>query len=255
MSVLSFQIFTGQQAADAVELFDGRVGQFIFISSGAAYQKPVLNIPITESTPLSNFAWPYANGKIDAEKVFLDALRERAFPVTIVRPSHTYDPTLVPLIGGWTMIDRMRRGKPALVHGDGTTFWTLTSSEDVAVGIVGLFANHAAIGSAFHITTNESHAWDFIVQEFARAAGVEATIAHVTTEEISKALPDWEEPLMGDWRYTEVFDNSRDLVRLSCPNSTRLFRSGWAPAKLWSGMMLMPRGVSSTASWMRRSTN
>jgi nucleoside-diphosphate-sugar epimerase len=207
--VIDFQLFNGPEAAERVKTFDGRTGQYIFISSGAAYQKPVQSIPITESTPLSNFAWPYANGKIDAESVLLDAFRTSGFPVTIVRPSHTYDETLVPLIGGWTMIDRMRRGKPALVHGDGTTFWTLTSSEDVAVGIVGLFRNLAALGTAVHITTEESHAWDFIAKEFGRAAGVDASIVHATSEAIARALPEWEEPILGDWRYTEVFDNQK----------------------------------------------
>jgi nucleoside-diphosphate-sugar epimerase len=208
--VVNFHLFTADDARNMVALFGSSTTQFIFISSAAGYHKPVLTLPIVESTPLRNDTWQYAQDKIAAEDVLMAAYRDIDFPVTIVRPAHTYDPSLVPLIGGWTMVDRMRRGKPALVHGDGTSFWTLTDSEDVAVGIVGLFGQSATLGEAFHITTSEARSWDFITREFARAAGApEPTIRHLASETIGAALVEWRDPLLGDWQYTEIYDNHK----------------------------------------------
>jgi nucleoside-diphosphate-sugar epimerase len=208
--VVNFHLFTAVDAHNMLTLFESTAGQFVFISSAAGYQKPVMTVPILESTPLRNDVWQYAQDKIAAEHVLMTAYRTHQFPVTIVRPAHTYDPSLVPLIGGWTMVDRMRRGKPALVQGDGTSFWTLTDSEDVAVGIVGLFGQHAALGEAYHITTSEARSWDYITYEFGRASGVpDPSIRHVSSETIAAALPEWRGPLLGDWQYTEIYDNRK----------------------------------------------
>ena len=192
-----------------IEIFDGRIGQFIFVSTAAVYRKPVSTLPITESMPVGNPYWAYANDKILAEAAFTGAFQRGAFPVTIVRPSHTYDSSVIPLLGGWTTIDRMRRGKPALVHGDGTTAWTLSRSEDVAVGIVGLFGHPASLGETFHVTSSASYSWDDIFAAFADAAGVRANLVHVPPETIAAAVPDWAGQLLGDLRFDATFDNAK----------------------------------------------
>jgi nucleoside-diphosphate-sugar epimerase len=207
--VISFQVFSAEDARAMVEVFENRTGQFIFVSSAAVYKKPILSLPITEVMAVGNPFWPYANRKILAEIAFMDAYHRRTFPITIVRPSHTYDSSVVPLLGGWTTIDRMSRGKPVLVHGDGTTFWTLTRSEDVAVGIAGLFSHRSAIGESFHITSDESHSWDHIFDAFAEATGATARIVHLESESIARAIPEWGQQLLGDLRYNAIFDNSK----------------------------------------------
>ena len=153
--VANFVAFTPEHVQADLDLFRGRIGQYVFISSASAYQKPVARLPITESTPLRNPVWPYSQAKIACEDLLVRAYRSDGFPVTIVRPSHTYDRTQVPYDTGWTAIDRMRRGKPIVVHGDGTSLWTLTHGTDFANGFVGLLGNPQAIGDSFHITSDE----------------------------------------------------------------------------------------------------
>ncbi|MGH3387414.1 MAG: NAD-dependent epimerase/dehydratase family protein, partial [Actinomadura sp.] len=151
--VADFLMFTEEHARTAVELFAGRTGQFVFISSASAYQTPPLRWPIVESTPLRNPFWQYSRDKIACERLLTDAYRATGFPVTIVRPSHTYDRTHVPLTAGWTDVDRMRRGRPVVVHGDGTSLWTLTHHTDFAAAFTGLLDNPLAVGDGFHITS------------------------------------------------------------------------------------------------------
>lgn len=142
-----------------LELFRNRTSQYVFISSASAYAKPVVRVPITESTPLANPFWQYSRDKIACEERLLQAFREDGFPVTIVRPSHTYDHTLLPFDpygGGYTVLDRILRGRPVVVHGDGTSLWVLTHHQDFARGFVGLLGHPAAIGEAFHITSDEA---------------------------------------------------------------------------------------------------
>jgi nucleoside-diphosphate-sugar epimerase len=207
--VANFRAFLPSEVGSDAELFNGRTGQYVFISSASAYQKPVARLPITESTPLHNRWWQYSRDKIACEDVLVTASRELNFPVTVVRPSHTYDATNIPLEGGWTMIDRMRRGKPVIVHGDGTSLWTLTHNTDFAKAFVGLLGNSLAVGDTFHITSDFVYTWNEINMIIGRAAGVEAKLAHVASDAIARELPEWGPPLLGDKAHSVVFDNSK----------------------------------------------
>ena len=145
-AVVDWIAFTPEHIEADIELFNGRTDQFIFISSASAYQKPIASLPITESTPLHNPYWEYSRNKIACEERLVKAYREDGFPMTIVRPSHTYDQTLLPMGGGYTVVNRMRQGKKVIVHGDGTSLWTMTHHRDFAKGFVGLLGNNHAIG-------------------------------------------------------------------------------------------------------------
>ncbi len=207
--VIDFLAFTPDHVQADIDRFVGRVGQYIFISSASAYQKPPARIPVIESTPLRNPYWQYSRDKIACEDLLTAAYRESDFPVTIVRPSHTYDHTLVPLDGHWTALDRMRRGRPIVVHGDGTSLWTLTHHTDFARAFVGLLANPHALGEAFQITSDEALPWDQIAGLLAEAAGVEPQIVHVTSDAIAAADPEWGAGLIGDKAHSMIFDNTK----------------------------------------------
>jgi nucleoside-diphosphate-sugar epimerase len=207
--VVNFRAFTPAQAKADIDLFRDRTGQYVFISSASAYHKPVTRFPILESTPLKNPFWQYSRDKIACERVLMEAFDEDGFPVTIVRPSHTYDRTLVPLDGGWTAIARMREGKPTLVHGDGTSLWTLTNHRDVAHGLVGLLGLERSIGDAIHITSDEILTWDMIANELAAAAGTTANIVHAGSNEVAGAFPEWADGILGDKAHSLIFDNSK----------------------------------------------
>jgi nucleoside-diphosphate-sugar epimerase len=217
--VVEFAAFTPEHVQQDVDLFAGRTGQYVFISSASAYQKPPARVPVTESTPLRNPFWTYSQDKIACEDLLVAEYRRTGFPVTIVRPSHTYDRTALPVDGGWTVIDRMRRGLEVVVPGDGTSLWTLTHSSDVAVGLVGLFGATAAIGEAFHITGDETPTWDRIHQDLAAAAGTEARIVHVASDAIAAADPELGAGILGDKAHSMVFDNAkvRSLVPAFSP--------------------------------------
>jgi len=207
--VAQFRAFSPEHVANDIELFKDRTGQYVFISSASAYQKPLKHHPITESTPLVNPFWQYSRDKIAGERLLTDAMRED-FPVTIVRPSHTYDNTLIPTTGGWTDVARFREGKPVIVHGDGTTQWTLTHSKDFAVGFVGLLGNPLAIGDTFNIVGDYAPDWNSIYTSLANAAGVAApNLVHIASETIAKAAPEVGPGLLGDKAYSAVFDNSK----------------------------------------------
>lgn len=208
--VAEFLAFTPEHVAADISLFEGRCRQYVFISSASAYQTPPQRLPITESTPLRNPRWQYSRDKIAAEDLLVGAYRDRGFPATIVRPSHTYDHTLLPTLGGWTDIARMRAGKPVLVHGDGTSLWTITHTDDFAVGFVGLLGNPSAIGEAFHITGDHSPTWNQIYGWLADAAGVaDPDLVHVASQTIAAASPQLGPGLLGDKAHSMVFDNSR----------------------------------------------
>ncbi len=208
-AVVNWRSFHPSQVQSDIGLFEGRTGQYVYISSASAYAKPVAGLPITESTALRNPFWEYSRNKIASEDLLVAAFRERRFPVTIVRPSHTYDEQAVPLPGGWTMIDRARRGKPVVVHGDGTSLWVLTHSRDFAPAFVGLLGQPAAIGEAFQITSAEAMPWNQIHESLSRAAGVEPEYVHIASESIVSALPDWSGMLLGDQAHSVIFDNSK----------------------------------------------
>jgi nucleoside-diphosphate-sugar epimerase len=182
----------------------------VFISSASAYQTPPERLPVTESTPLRNPHWQYSRDKIACEDLLTAAYRDEGFPATIVRPSHTYDRTSVPTPGGrWTFVERMRQGKEVVVHGDGTSLWTLTHHEDFARGFVPLLGHPRAVGDTFHITSDDVLTWNQITEALAAAAGVEARIVHVPSDAIAAADPEWGAGLLGDKAHSLVFDNSK----------------------------------------------
>jgi nucleoside-diphosphate-sugar epimerase len=207
--VVEFLAFTPDHVRADLDLFRGRIGQYVFISSASAYQTPPARLPVVESTPLRNPFWKYSRDKIACEDLLVRSYREDGFPVTIVRPSHTYDRTMVPLHGGWTMIDRMRRGAPIVVHGDGTSPWTLTHNVDFARAFVGLLGESGAVGDSFHITSDEALTWDQIARILGVAAGVEPRIVHVPSDAVALVDPDWGASLLGDKAHTMVFDNTK----------------------------------------------
>ncbi len=207
--VVNFRSFRPSNVRADIDFFRDRTGQYVYISSASAYQKPVGRLPITESTPLRNPFWQYSRDKIASEAALIAAHRDFGFPATIVRPSHTYDRTLVPLDGGWTIVDRMRRGKAIVVHGDGTSLWTLTHHEDFAVGFAGLLGHPAAVGDTFQITSDEVLTWDAIATILGDAAGVEPHIVHVASDTIAHWVPEWGPGLIGDKAHSVIFDNAK----------------------------------------------
>ena len=208
--VAEFLAFTPDHVAADLELFEDRTGQYVFISSASAYEKLPRRVPVTESTPLRNPFWAYSRDKIACEDVLVAAHRERGLPATIVRPSHTYDERLLPTLGGWTDIARMREGRPVIVHGDGTTQWTITHSDDFAVAFTALLGNPAAIGDSFTITGTHAPTWNQIYGWLAEAAGVaEPDLVHVASETIAAFAPDLGPTLIGDKAHSMVFDNSK----------------------------------------------
>jgi len=213
--VCDFIAFEPAQLERDARLFAGRTKQFIFISSASAYQKPLSDPLITESTPLANPHWAYSRAKIACEEYLMAQYRENGFPVTIVRPSHTYDERSVPLgvkgsCGPWQVLKRMMEGKPVLIHGDGTSLWTLTHNSDFAKAFVGLMGNIHAIGQAYHITSDESMTWNQIYAVIADELGVPLHAYHVPSDFLAAVGPyDFEGSLLGDKACTVLFDNSK----------------------------------------------
>lgn len=208
-AVVNWIAFTPEQVQADLELFRGRTGQYVFISSASAYQTPLAALPITESTPLRNPQWLYSRNKIACEDLLTRAYREEGFPATIVRPSHTYDHTLLPITGGWTTVARMRQGKKVFVHGDGSSLWVMTHNTDFAKGFVGLLGNPHAIGDVFHITSDELLTWNQIYALVAKAAGVEAQLVHVPSDLIAAFDANIGAGLLGDKTHSVIFDNSK----------------------------------------------
>ncbi|MCB0572412.1 MAG: SDR family oxidoreductase [Phaeodactylibacter sp.] len=192
-----------------ITLFSGRTEQFIFISSASVYQKPPQKLPITEETPLVNPFWEYSRKKIACEEALRQEYAASGFPYTIVRPSHTYNPSKIPLIGGYTAFQRMKQGLPLIVPGDGTSLWTLTHHQDFAVGFVGLLGRSAAINEAFHITSDEWLPWNNIYRLFAAELGVELQLVHLPSEVIAKYDAEIGDGLLGDKAHSMVFDNAK----------------------------------------------
>ncbi len=216
--VVNWIAYTPEDILRDVEIFEGKTGQYIFISSASAYQKPPVNPVITESTPLRNPVWQYSRDKIACEDLLVKLYRERGFPMTIIRPSHTYYSVIPVSLGGWeefTVIDRMRKGLPVVVHGDGTSLWTMTHADDFAVGFLGLMNVFRAIGEAYHITSDEALTWNQIYQSVALAAtGKEAELVHISSDFIAdyadkNGYPSVRGTLLGDKSHTALFDNSK----------------------------------------------
>jgi len=210
--------FTLDQVERDYRLFKDKTKQYIYISSASAYNKPAANYIITEGTTLANPHWEYSRNKIKCEEFLMKKYREEGFPVTIVRPSHTYDERNVPLgvhgkKGFFQVIKRMQEGKPVIIQGDGTSLWTVTFNKDFAIGYTGLMGNRHAIGEAFQITGDETLTWNQIYQTIADALGVELKPYHVSSDYLSavgdKYGFDFEGSLTGDKSVSVVFDNSK----------------------------------------------
>ncbi|MEW2274673.1 NAD-dependent epimerase/dehydratase family protein [Streptomyces griseofuscus] len=217
--VVDFMGFTTEQVALSVDLFAGRTGQYVFIATAAAYERPPARVPVSETARLHNPHSVYARNKIACEELLARVHRDQSTPVTVVRPSHTYDRTAVPFDGGWTAVERMRQGKEVMVHGDGTSLWTLTHHTDFALGFTGLLNNPGALGETFHITGDEVLSWDEIYRTVAEAAGVdEPRLVHVPSDAIAAADPAWGEELLGDKAHSMVFDNAK--IRRLVPEFT-----------------------------------
>ena len=212
--VADFIAFTPDHVARDIRLFTGRCEQYFFISSASAYQKPLSSPWITEGTPLHNPYWQYSRDKIACEEMLMHAYHDDLFPVTIIRPSHTYCERSVPLAvkgpkGSFQVLERMRQGKPVVVPGDGTSLWTLTHSRDFAVAFVGLMGNVHAIGETYHITGDESLTWNQIYECVGRALGVKPRMVHIASETLGMLCPDYVGNLLGDKSHTVIFDNSK----------------------------------------------
>lgn len=210
--VVNWIAYTPDHVRADIELFRGRTAQYIFISSATVYEKPPRHYLITEATPRGNPFSPYAQNKIACEDVLMEAWRRERFPVTIVRPSYTYGNTKIPSdisVTDYTLVDRMKRGKPVIVHGDGQSLWTLTHNTDFAVGLLGLCGQPRALGEAFHITSDEVLTWDQIYHAVAAAAGVTPHLVPVPVEIIEAYDPGKTAGLRGDKMYSMVFDNAK----------------------------------------------
>lgn len=192
------------------ELFAEIAGQYVFISTCSVYGRPVPQLPITESSPLRQPVFGYGRGKIACEQFLVDAYRETGLPLTVVRPFHTYDETTVPFPVSWTTVERMRAGKPVVVHGDGTSLWTLMHSSDFARAFVPLLGNQHAIGESINLVSGDILSWDQIYLGLAAAAGVrEPVLVHRSSESIATELPGWGEVLEHDFRHSMIFDTSK----------------------------------------------
>lgn len=211
-AVVNWIAFVEEDIERDLSLFRGRCGQYIFISSASAYQKPLTHPVITESTPLANPYWQYSRNKIRCEERLMQAYREEGFPMTIVRPSHTYGKHIPTAVGGrspYLIPQRMLEGKPVIVHGDGTSLWALTHSEDFALAFVGLLGHPQSIGQAFHITSDFLLNWNQIYEQMGDALGVKPNLVHIPSEYLAKADPNLGPGLIGDKMWSVIFDNSK----------------------------------------------
>ena len=215
--VVNFIAFTPEDVKQDIEIFSGRTDQYIFISSASVYQKVGGHPVITESTPLYNPYWDYSRDKIACEDTLNDEFRKNGFPITIVRPSLTYDTVIPVAIGSWTdytIIDRMKKGEKVIIHGDGTSLWTITHSDDFAKAFFGLLGHQQAIGHAFHITSDELLNWNQVYEAVAEAAGAELNAVHIASDFICDVgdTIGWEwmrGNLLGDKAVSTIFDNSK----------------------------------------------
>lgn len=242
--VCDFIGFVPAQLERDFRLFKGKTKQFMYISSASAYQKPLADYKITESTPLANPYWEYSRNKIACEEFLMKQYRENGFPVTIIRPSHTYDERNVPVgahgdKGSWQVLKRMMEGKPVLVQGDGTTLWTVTFNTDFAKAFIGLMGNVHAIGEAYHITSDESVTWNQIYTIIADELGVSYKPYYVSSDFLDAVSKyDYRGGLIGDKSNTVVFDNSK--VKRAVPGFTCTVRADQGLRKTVRHMLATP---------------
>ena len=237
-AVVDWIAYTPEDIERDLAIFRGRTRQFIFISSASAYQKPPGHHVIRESTPLHNPYWDYSRNKIACEERLIRAYREEGFPITIVRPSLTYGEANFPIaLGGWgcyTLADRLKKGRPIIVHGDGSSLWVVTHADDFAKGFLGLLGNPQALGEAFQITTDEVLTWNQIYEAVAEAAGApKPKLVHIASDFITACLPEFYGGLHGDKAHSAVFDNTK--IKRFVPDfvATTRFRDGVTRSVKW----------------------
>lgn len=225
--------FVPQHIESNLALFKNKAKQYVFISSASAYQTPPQKLPVSEDTPLDNKYWQYSRDKIACETFLKSNAGKYGFKYTIVRPSHTYDKTLLPFDEGYTVVWRMLNNKPVVVYGDGTSIWTLTNNKDFAKGLVGLLGNDAAMDNYFHITSDEWLSWNQIFTYVANAFGVTPKLVHVPVDVIARFFPDFAPGLLGDKMHSMIFDNSK--IKKAVPNfcCTIPFEKGVADIAQW----------------------
>ncbi|MYS21092.1 Nucleoside-diphosphate-sugar epimerase [Streptomyces sp. DvalAA-14] len=209
-AVVNWVGFTPDDVRSHPELFTGRAGQYVFISTCSVFGRPVPQLPITESSPRRQPVFGYPRDKIACELLLEDAHRTGDFPLTIVRPSHVYDRTVIPVLAGWTAIERMRAGRPVVVHGDGTSLWSLMHARDFARALVPLLGPGHAVGESVNVVSGDILTWDQIHLTLAAAAGVrDPLLRHRASESIAEHVPGWAEVLEHDFRHSMLFDTSK----------------------------------------------
>jgi nucleoside-diphosphate-sugar epimerase len=216
-----------------IRLFKNKTKQYIFISSVSAYQKPPSCPIVTEETPLTNPFWQYSRDKIDCENLLHNEYLENKFPITIVRPGLTYDTMLPVPFGDYTVVDRILNGKKIVVHGDGTSIWSFTHSEDFAKGFTGLLGRTDTIGESFHITTDELICWNQAYKFIGDAIGAKPKLVHVPSDSIIKYRPDLEGILRGEWSNSLIFDNTKIKTYVPEYKATIKFRDGIKRTLKW----------------------
>ncbi len=227
--VVNWIAFTPKDVERDIALFSDRVGQYIFIGTASSYQKPPLHPVITESTPLHNPYWEYSRNKTRCEDRLTAAYRDTGFPATIVRPSLTYDTHFPIAMGGWgcyTLADRILKKHPIIIHGDGTSLWTVTHAEDFAKGFIGLIGHPQAIGQAFHITSDEILTWNQIYQSIASALGEKLNPIHIPSDLIYSMAPSVGAGLLGDKAHSAIFDNTKIKTYVPGYSATIPFHRG-----------------------------
>jgi nucleoside-diphosphate-sugar epimerase len=235
--VVDWIAYNPQHILNDISLFGENLKQYIFISSASVYEKPLKHYIVTENTPINNPFWKYSQDKIECEKLLLNEFEKNKFPITIVRPSHTYYKTISYIFNSkthpWTLIDRLQKGKKIIVPGDGTSLWTLTHAKDFARGFIGLLNNSNAIGQSFHITSDEVLTWNSIVATIAEAIGVVPNIIHIPSDSICHYFPEYAGSLIGDKSNSIVFDNSK--IKKYVPNfcSKISFKKGIEESIKW----------------------
>lgn len=229
-AVVDWIAFEPEHVQRDIELFNGRTAQYIFISSASVYQTPPSILPVRESTLLDNPYWTYSQKKIACEDLLVRAWRDEQFPMTIVRPSHTYDPSKIPLFGGYTTLQRMLDGKQVPVYGDGTSLWTLTHHRDFAKGFVPLLGNARALGEAFHITSDEWLTWNQIYTIIGQALGVQPRLVHVPSDLVAAFDAELGAGLLGDKANSMIFDNGK--IRALAPDFACTIPFSWGAREI-----------------------
>jgi len=240
-AVVDFVCYNQEQAETSIELFTTNIKQYVFISSTANYQRRITQLPFTEAIPLTNSGWLYSKNKIACEEVFMRARQSKGFPVTIVRPGHTYD-TIIPDAvgyGDWTVTSRIIAEKPVVIHGDGTSLWTLTHSQDFAGALIRLLGDKRSIGEAYHITSDEMLTWREILQKEAAALGVKKlNVLYIPSSEILRRDASLGNGLLGHKSWCDIYDNAK----------IKSIAAGW------KAQVSFDEGIARTYGWFRQDT-